>query len=133
MSLLLALLLATNPAVTQRTIGATICAPGWAATARPPKWVTGAIKHQLLAGRPAADYELDHIIPIELGGALQDRHNLVLQPLAGVCGAHAKDRLENRLRALTCARQVTLRRAQREITRDWLASYRARIGPLVCP
>jgi len=56
--------------VTQATIRSTICTRGYGAKVRPPRKVTDAIKRRLAQGLPAAptDYELDHLIPIGLGG-----------------------------------------------------------------
>ena len=43
---------------------------------------------------------------------------------SGSLGYHAKDRLENRLHGLVCARRMALRTAQRRIATDWVAEYR---------
>jgi len=59
-----------DPRVIQATIQSTICTPGHTAKVRPPRKVTDAIKRkpaQELPGSPS-DYELDHLIPIGLGG-----------------------------------------------------------------
>jgi hypothetical protein len=68
------------------------------------------------------DYELDHIVPLDLGGASLDLRNLMLQPWAGACYAHMKDDLERRLSIMVCAGDLTLKGAQHEITTDWRAS-----------
>lgn len=64
---------AVNPAVTQESIGTTICVPGWTATVRPPAAYTSALKARQIAERhlpgTLADYEEDHLVPLELGGA----------------------------------------------------------------
>ena len=56
-----------NPAVTQATIGSTICVSGWTATVRPPESYTEALKASQIAaeGLPGglSDYEEDHRIP----------------------------------------------------------------------
>ena len=69
-----------NPAVTQATIGRTICKPGWTKKIRPPFRVTDQIKLDKLraAGWTDADknrFELDYIIPLSLGGAPDDPKN----------------------------------------------------------
>lgn len=120
---------AINPDVTQETIGATICAPGWTATIRPPKEYTDALKRQQLADwryhdRDASHYELDHLIPLELGGHPTDQHNLWPEIWAGSCNASDKDRLEDRLRVLVCRGSITLADAQRAIVSDWQGAYR---------
>jgi hypothetical protein len=45
-------------------------------------------------GHIAREYELDHLIPLELGGDPLDPQNLWLQPWRGECNAKQKDRLE---------------------------------------
>jgi len=70
-----------------------------------------------------AQYEVDHLISRELGGA-DDVRNLWPQHWAGPFGAHDKDRLENKLHALVCAGKLTLAEAQRRIATDWVAAFR---------
>ncbi len=61
---------AVDTHVTQATIHDTICQRGYTAKVRPPRKVTDAIKRRLADGLPASlqDYELDHLIPLGLGG-----------------------------------------------------------------
>lgn len=72
----------TNPAVTLANIHDTICRAGWTATVRPPVTVTHQIKAaSARAYGLGADArgELDHEIPLELGGdpgSLTDVANL---------------------------------------------------------
>jgi hypothetical protein len=68
----------TNPHVTQQNIRSTMCRRGWDISVRPSSAQIWQIKRFLLHGRRASDYELDHIIPIGLGGAVLDRRNLQL-------------------------------------------------------
>ena len=121
---------ATNPAVTQATIHTTICVAGWTATVRPPANYTGHLKlAQLQTGYTHAgdtdprDYEEDHLIPLELGGAPSSPLNLWPEPYAGT-GAHVKDRVENRLHTLVCAGRVSLAVARHAIAADWWVAYR---------
>ena len=67
---------ATNPSVTQATIGQTICVSGWTATIRPSSPYTTGIKVEQLATRYTykgaaanGDYEAGQLIALELGGA----------------------------------------------------------------
>ena len=116
---------ALNPAVTPQTIASTICTTGWTATVRPPVAVTEAIKRRMItsygayAGSDPTLYELDHLIPLELGGAPLDEANLWPQAWDGPAGAHAKDLVENRLHAAVCAGRMAFDAAQRRIATDW--------------
>lgn len=130
---------ATNPSVTQATIGSTICVSGWAATVRPPSSYTTSLKGTQIteygyADTNLADYEEDHLVPLELGGAPKDPANLWPEPYAVTLadgtpvGARVKDQLENRLRSLVCAGSMTLARAQQLIRTDWIAAWRTYVG-----
>ena len=68
----------------------------------------------------AGDFEVDHLIPLELGGA-DVLKNLWPEPAPSF---HLKDKLENRLHALVCAGTVPLPVAQHAISTDWVAAYR---------
>ena len=57
------------------------------------------------ADENTADYEEDHIIPLELGGAPRDEANL--RPEAWTA-AHTKDATENRLHTEVCSGALTL-------------------------
>lgn len=124
---------AFNPAVTQATIGKTICVSGWTKTVRPSVSVTDRIKRKLLApGERAQDFELDHLASLQLGGAPADEQNLWLEPYAGPCGARAKDVLETNLKRRVCSGTLTLRQAQGAITANWVNAYNLYVGHLEC-
>jgi hypothetical protein len=112
---------AINPAVTPTTIDRTICAHDWTERVRPPEWVTEAEKRASLAAYgdrgPLHDYEYDHLVPLELGGAVNDPRNLWPEPGAS---PNPKDAVEDRLRAKVCDGRLALRTAQAQIARDWV-------------
>lgn len=106
-----------NPAVTQATIATTICVQGWTATVRPPLSYTEPIKRLQVASygysdRRLASYELDHMVPLELGGAPSAKVNLWPQPHAT---SVPDDGLENSLRAQVCAGKLTLDAARQSM------------------
>jgi hypothetical protein len=112
---------ALNPAVTQATIGQTICRSGWTDTVRPPESVTEREKVASMAaygdrGSPA-DYEYDHFVPLELGGATNDPRNLWPEPGAS---PNPKDAVEDALNAKVCGRRMTLAHAQQAIVANWV-------------
>ncbi|WP_075736897.1 hypothetical protein [Streptomyces acidiscabies] len=115
---------ALNPDVTQDTIGSTICVSGWTATVRPSSSYTTALKKQQIveygySDTSTADYEEDHFIPLELGGAPKDPENLWPEPEYGDKTAGNKDTVENKLKKAVCAGQVNLTDAQNAIASDW--------------
>jgi hypothetical protein len=124
---------AVDPRVTQGNIAITICRSGYTTTVRPPESVTGPIKVERMAAygisAPLAMYELDHLIPLELGGA-STATNLWPEPLAGSRGAHRKDDLENAMRRQVCSGAVSLAVAQLAIAANWEDAYQTFVGPL---
>lgn len=118
---------ALNPDVRQETIQQTICVSGYTASVRPSTSYTNGVKLKLLREQAlpeasAKDYELDHHIPLALGGHPRSLKNLMLQPWEGENGAKAKDRLERRLQKLVCSGKLLLDDARRAIYQDWQAA-----------
>jgi hypothetical protein len=127
---------AVNPAVTQDDVDTTICVPGFTKTIRPPARYTSRLKRAQLNDparsyddRNMRDYEEDHRVPLEVGGNPTDPRNLWPEPLHGSWNAHLKDRLENRVHELICARVITLEQGRATFLGDWTASYRRYITP----
>jgi hypothetical protein len=114
----------TNSAVTQSTIGSTICVSGWTKTIRPPASYTDNLKVQQIAqygysDTNPTDYEEDHLISLELGGNPTDPRNLWPQPRYGSPNAANKDKVENYLKAQVCNGKLSLADAQQGIATDW--------------
>jgi hypothetical protein len=125
---------ALNPAVTQATIGSTICVSGWTDTVRPSTDYTNALKIQQMAEYGYSDtstssYEEDHLIALELGGSPTDPTNLWPEPRNASLpdgrptGASTKDVLETRLKNEVCSGAITLAEAQYEIGDHWVHVY----------
>ena len=128
-----------NPDVTQANIQSTICTSGFTATIRPSVSYTNKIKQQEISvggayysesvvfGNDLGNYELDHLISLELGGNPTDVKNLWMQPYDGN-NAHKKDALETTLKRLVCAGNITLRNAQKAIAKNWVKAYNEYVG-----
>ena len=121
---------ALNPAVTQTTIEQTICRDGWTKAVRPPESVTEPEKQASMAaygdtGPPSA-YEYDHLVPLELGGAVNDPRNLWPEPGSS---PNPKDAVEDELNREVCDGRLTLHEAQRAIATDWLTAPGTSPGP----
>jgi hypothetical protein len=120
---------AIDPAVTQGNLAGTICRAGYTKRVRPPESVTAPEKRGSMAAygdqRSVHDYEYDHLVSLELGGAPNDTRNLWPEPGSV---PNPKDSLENRLHRLVCAGQTTLAAAQLAIARDWVAAYHRYLG-----
>lgn len=117
----------TDPAVTQANIHQTICVPGYSSRVRPPVSVTDAIKTERMAayGIPVnqkAAYELDHLIPLSLGGAPRSDLNLWPELRTGPEGANVKDKYEFAIYKAVCADKIPLADAQKATATDWEAA-----------
>lgn len=76
------------------------------------------------------DYEIDHLIPLGIGGADADAN---LWPerrrsIEPIWNAERKDRLEWKLRDLICSGEIGVREAQRAIADDWVETYQRFFG-----
>jgi hypothetical protein len=120
--------------VTQATIDRTICVTGWTDAVRPPESITEQEKAAGLAAYgdagSLADYEYDHFVPLELGGATNDSRNLWPEPGAS---PNPKDAVEDALREEVCDRRISLARAQREIVANWTVLARRTPQPSRSP
>ncbi len=102
----------------------TICVSGYTKTVRN---VSTATKNAVFAeygitNHSGATYEVDHLIPLELGGS-NDIANLWPEAAAPTPGFHEKDKLENAFHKEVCNGSLTLQEAQKEIAADWLQQY----------
>jgi hypothetical protein len=71
------------------------------------------------------DYEIDHLIPLCLGGS-DDPSNLWPEPRRSIepkWNAEAKDRLERRVCDMVCMGQLDIGAAQEAFAKDWIAAY----------
>jgi len=119
-----------NPAVTQATIYSTICKSGWTSTVRPPESVTEPEKIANMdaygdRGR-TSEFEYDHQVPLELGGAVNDPHNLWPEPdYSARAGFYLnpKDHLERALNRQVCSGRMALSQAQHLIAVNWVSAF----------
>jgi hypothetical protein len=107
---------AFNPKVRQSTIKKTICKRGWTARIRPSVSYTNALKIKQMVlyeetGSPS-EYEEDHFIPLELGGAPRNPKNLWPEPRSQ---ATLSDPLETSLKRKVCKHVMTLKKARATI------------------
>ncbi|MBI3581523.1 MAG: HNH endonuclease [Nitrospinae bacterium] len=114
---------ATEPGVTKEEI----CAPGRSAKARK---VTARQKREVYARygldprKPPCPCEVDHFIPLELGGS-NETSNLWPEPYGVEMGARKKDVVETRLHREVCGGVISLSRAQEIIRKNWPSCHAA--------
>ena len=112
---------ATDSRVTQENINQTICVSGYTKTVRPSATYTNKLKMQQISAygysdTNTRDYEEDHLISLELGGAPSDPNNLWPEPGAS---PNQKDKIENLCHQKVCLGEITLSLAQHQIVSDW--------------
>lgn len=111
---------ATLPVTTQD-----ICTPGYS---RKVRNVPIAVKREVysrygIAQHQPGEYEVDHLISLELGGSNSVRNLWPESYWTTPLNAHVKDALENRLHREVCAGRLSLQVAQQAIATDWVAAY----------
>jgi hypothetical protein len=119
-----------NPA---RTPGATLpvtardlCVPGYS---RKVRHVPAEVKQSVyraygITGHAPGEYEVDHLISLELGGSNAARNLWPQSYYTSPWNAHVKDRLENELHRRVCDGELDLATAQRQIAGNWIEAYR---------
>ena len=122
--------------VTEGNIKETICKAthfSWTEGHMPPKsFLEGIEKDQLKAYGYADEnlkhYQMDHLIPLSLGGSATDTKNIWPQQLIAQWSARRKDFLEETLHEKVCKGELGLKDAQEQIRTDWIAAYKKYLG-----
>jgi len=119
----------SDPACTPGAIFATatadqICVPGYSTSVRdvPDSEKKQAYAEYGIATHTTGQYEVDHLIPLELGGS-NALANMWPEPAEPRPGFHEKDRVENYLHAQVCSGAMPLQDAQLQIATNWLSVY----------
>ncbi len=81
-----------------------------------------------IAHHPPGQYEVDHLISLELGGSNSIKNLWPQSYVTHPWNAHVKDDLENRLHDLVVSGQVPLATAQHDISTNWIAAYKKYMG-----
>ena len=93
-----------------------------------------AVKRQVYASYGIAhwakgEYEVDHLIPLSLGGSNSTKNLWPESYLTSPWNAHVKDQLEYKLLTLVRAGKVDMKAAQQAIASDWIAAYKKYVSP----
>jgi hypothetical protein len=101
-----------------------VCTPGYSTSVRdvPAQVKAQAYAEYGIASHEPGQYEVDHLIALELGGS-NDIANLWPESADPRPGFHEKDQVENYLHDQVCSGKMSLQEAQFKIATDWLAVY----------
>lgn len=121
----------TTPGATLEVTAEDVCTAGYSKLVRS---VPSRVKEEVyaeygIASHEPGEYEVDHLISLELGGSNSVRNLWPQSYRTQPWNAHEKDKLENRLHRMVCDGTIDLKTAQRAIASDWIAAYRKYMSP----
>jgi hypothetical protein len=111
-----------TPGAIQSSDTGAICTPGWAEAHRDVSYATEDDVARGYGLSSHSGYEIDHLIPLELGGS-NSMANLWPEPYNSPYGATQKDGLEDYLHDQVCHHGLPLATAQQEIAANWYAAW----------
>jgi hypothetical protein len=122
---------ALTPGAALEVSAADICVPGYSKRVRN---VPAEVKREAYANygvrtHEPGEYEIDHLISLELGGSNSLRNLWPQSFRTHPWNAYVKDALENELHRRVCAGTIDLAKAQATISHDWVSAYRIYVHP----
>jgi hypothetical protein len=127
---------ATDPEVTEANIQESICKVThftWTEGHAPPASYLEQLAQQQIKDYGYTDlnpkhYQMDHLIPLSLGGHPTDPKNIWPQVLIAKWSARRKDYLEQILHDKVCKGELKLSEAQELFRTNWIEAYKKYIG-----
>src|SRR6516165_376897 len=107
-----------------------VCVPGYAKKVRAvPAWLKRqAYAEYGITQYKTGDYEVDHLIPLSLGGSNSIRNLWPQSTRTSPWNSFVKDALERKLHEFVCAGRLDLKTAQHEIASNWIDAYQKYVG-----
>jgi len=102
-----------------------VCVPGYAKKVRavPARLKRRAYAEYGITEYKTGDYEVDHLIPLSLGGSNSIRNLWPQSTKTSPWNSYVKDALERKLHKLVCTGQLDLKTAQSQIASNWIEAY----------
>jgi hypothetical protein len=103
-----------------------LCVPGYTKKVRsvPEEMKREVYQEYGVMEHGPGDYEVDHLIPLELGGSNSIKNLWPESHRTSPWNAQVKDRLEGKLHELVCGGQLDLKTAQQAIASNWIEAYK---------
>ena len=112
-----------TPGAKSKANEAQVCAADFEASVKPmAKWQHDQALERY--GKRPEDFtgELDHLIPLSLGGT-NELDNIWPLPPNKDMGPEQKKELDAKLHSMVCDKSITLKAAQEAIKKDWVKAY----------
>jgi hypothetical protein len=108
-----------------------ICVPGYSRKVRnvPAEMKSEVYQEYGITSHGPGDYEVDHLIPLELGGSNSIKYLWPESHRTAPWNAQVKDRLEGKLHELVCDGKIDLKTAQQAIASNWIEAYKLYVSP----
>ena len=107
-----------------------ICVSGYSKKVRdvPQAVKEQAYKEYGITQREPGEYEVDHLISLELGGSNSIKNLWAESYRTAPWNARVKDKLENKLHEMICNSRIDLKVAQQAIAANWIDAYKKYVG-----
>lgn len=117
-----------TPGATLPVTAKDICVSGYAGKVRnvPQSVKEQAYKEYGITHREKGEYEVDHLISLELGGSNSIKNLWPESFQTKPWNAHVKDKLENAFHDDVCSGKIDIADAQRQIAANWIEAYKRR-------
>lgn len=105
-----------------------ICTPGYSKKVRNMPQAVKEQAYQIygITHREKGEYEVDHLISLELGGSNSPKNLWPQSYQTPRWNAHVKDRLENAVHRDICSGNADMKQVQEKIAANWIEAYKER-------
>ena len=108
-----------------------LCVPGYTKKVRrvPAEMKREVYREYGIRVHGPGDYEVDHLVPLELGGSNSIKNLWPESHRTSPWNAQVKDTLEGKLHELVCSGQLDIKTAQQAIASNWIEAHKKYVSP----